>query len=387
MLVSMIPGQAMRTLILLSAAITLGGCLSVSSIAVTPPPPDWTAPGLPSISPTEELVYREGQIPLLTDDLVDTRVIGCDLLVRSTGIQVIGCEFVDSRLLVEGAADLVIENCIFRDRYRREEAAISLYRAIRPAVRNCLIENNYIGIGAHESVGVLIEGCTFRDNDGHNAITIDLGTTSQIRSCFFTNSFPHAVLVGTGKPRGSITIEDNRIEYSVEDAINFENFSSSEPSFVRGNVILHTGWAGINVEYRSWDANLIIENNYISSSGTDLSAFPRHPHQPEPYSEGWKHGILLEDCSGVTVRGNRIVDCEETGIELVNAREIVLESNHVVGCDIGIALRTYNEGLLTRPIFPLPETEAGPSSASAQDNTFERNTTADWQIEPRCEVK
>ena len=383
----MISDRAMRKLILLSVAIPLGGCLPVLSIAGTPQPPDWTAPGLPSACPTEERVCREGQIPLLTQDLVDTRVIGCDLLVRNTGIRVVGCEFVESRLRVEGAADLVSENCGFRDRYRHEEAAISLYRAIRPAVRDCLIENNYIGIGAHESVDVLIEGCTFRDNDGHNAITIDLGSTGEIRSCFFTNSFPHAILIGTGKPQGSITIENNWIEYSVEDAINFENFSSFEPSLVRGNVILHTAWAGINVEYLSWDANVTIESNYIASSGTDLSAFPQHPHQPEPYSEGWKHGILLEDCSRVIVRGNTIVDCKETGIELVNARNIALKSNHVVGCDIGIALRTYNEGSLTRPIFPLSENKAGSSSASGQDNTFERNTKADWQIEPGCEVK
>lgn len=383
----MIPGQAMRKLIVLSAAIALGGCLPVSSIAGTPQPPDWIAPDVPSISTTEELVCREGQISLLAEDLVDTRVIGCDLLVRNTGIRILGCEFVDSRLLVEGAIDLVIENCIFRDRYRHEEAAINLYQAIRPAVRGCLIENNYIGIGAHESVDVLIERCTFRDNDGHNAITIDLGTTGKIRSCFFTNSFPHAVLVGTGKPQGSITIQDNWIEYSVEDAINFENFSSSEPSFVRGNVILNTAWAGINVEYLSWDANVTIENNYIASSGTDLSLFPQHPHQPEPYSEGWKHGVLLEDCTGVVVRGNTIVDCQETGIELVNARNITLEFNHVVRCDIGIALRAYNEGSLTRPIFLLPENEAGSSRATAQGNTFERNTRADWQIEPGCEVK
>ena len=87
------------------------------------------------------------------------------------------------------------------------------------------------------------------------------------------------------------------------------------------------------------------------------------------------------------MRGNTIVDCEETGIELVNARDIALESNYVVGCDIGIALQAYNESSLTRPIFPLPETEAGSSSATAQGNTFARNTTADWQIEPGCDVE
>jgi len=383
----MIPDRATRTLILLSAAIALGVCLPVSPVAGTPQPPDWTAPNVPSIVPAEELVCREGQIPLLADDLVNTQVVGCDLLVRDAGIRISGCEFVDSRLLVEGTTDLVIEDCIFRDRYRREEAVINLYRAIRPTVRDCLIENNYIGIGAHESTDVSIERCTFRDNDGHNAITIDLGSTGAIRGCFFRNSFPHAILVGSGTPQGCIAIENNRIEYSVEDAINFENFSSSEPSLVRGNIVLNTAWAGLNVEYRSWDANLTIESNYIAASGTDLDAFPQHPHQPEPYTEGWKHGILLEDCSGVTVRGNTIVDCEETGIKLVNARDIALESNHVVGCNIGIALQTYNESSLSRPIFPLPETEAGSSSATAQGNTFARNTTTDWQIKPGCDVE
>ena len=377
----------MRTLIVVLMTMVLEGCLPLPIIAGTPQPPEWESPNLPTVSPIGELTCDEDQFPLLTEDLLDTRVIGCDVIVRDTGIRIVGCEFVDSRLFVEGAVDLIIEDSIFRDRYRHEEATINLYQAIRPTVRGCLIENNYIGIGAHESVDVRIEGCTFRNNDGHNAIAIDLGSTGTIQNCFFTNSFPHAILIGTGQPQGSITIEKNWIEYSVEDAINFENFSSSEPSLVRDNVILYTAWAGINVEYLSWNANVIIEGNYIAHSGTDLSAFPQHDHQPEPYTEGWKHGILIEDCSGVIVRDNTIVQCRESGIELVNAQEIELGSNHIVGCAIGIALRNYNEGSLTRSVFPLPAPRAGASSATALGNTLEVNTEADWEIEPGCEVK
>jgi len=376
--------SGLLTTVLASVAITMGGCLPATAFIETLEPPAWAAPAVPSIAPSSELRCREGEIPLLESDLVDTRVIGCDLLVRDPGIRIAACEFVDSRLLVEGAADLVIENCVFRDRYRTEEAAINFYRAIRPVVRGCLIERNFIGVGAHESVDVHIERCTFLGNDGHNAITIDLGSTGEVRDCFFANSFPHAILVGSGTPRGRILIEHNWIEYTVEDAINFENFSSSEPSLVRDNIILNTGWAGINVEYLSWQANLTIDGNFIEASGTDLDLFPRHPDQPEPYAEGWKHGILLEDCSGVTVCGNTITACEGTGIELVNARDVALEFNLVTACNLGIALRSHNEASLVRPMFPLPESEAGISSASAEGNTLEQNVEGDWQIDPGC---
>ena len=379
--------RMMRALIVVLVTIVLAGCLPLAIIAESPQPPEWQAPSIPTISPTEQLICSDSQFPLLTDDLVDTQVIGCDVIVRDAGIRLVGCEFIDSRLLVEGAIDLVIEDCVFRDRYRHEEAAINFYQAVRPTVRRCLIANNYIGIGAHESVDVRIDGCTFRDNDGHNAIAIDLGATGTIQNCFFTNSFPHAILVGTGQPQGSVVIDNNWIEYSVEDAVNLENFSSSEPSVVRRNIILHTAWAGINVEYLSWNANVIVEDNYIAHSGTDLGVFPQHPHQPEPYSEGWKHGILIEDSSGVIVRDNMIVECRETGIELVNAQDVELESNHIIGCNVGIALRNYNEGSLTRSIFPLPTSQAATSRATAQGNTFEANGVTDWEIEPGCELQ
>ena len=53
-------------------------------------------------------------------------------------------------------------------------------------------------------------------------------------------------------------------------------------------------------------------------------------------------------------------------------------------CNLGIALRSYHEASLVRPMFPLPEREAGVSSASAEGNTLEQNVEGDWQIAPGC---
>ena len=348
--------------------------------------PEIQIPPPPGVSPTARISCTEGQVVEVSDDLVATRVDGCLVLIRGERIHVSGCEFVDARLLIEEAAEVTVEDSVFRDRYRLEESAINVYGAQSVSLRHNLVWNNFIGIGVHESRDVEICENHFRDNDGHNAITFDLGSMGKIHHNYFYNSFPHAILVGAGAPDGSVEIYQNRIEYSVEDAIDFEHFSSQAPSRVYQNVILHTGWAGIVVEYGSWEANLSLDDNYIAFCGTSLEEFPQHEHQPEPYSTGWKHGILLEDCSGVTLHGNTVVSNVGNGIQLINARGITLEGNVVHDNAIGICLENYREGSLTRPLFPLAPEDANGSQARARDNHVSGNRERDWYVEEGSEL-
>ncbi|HUS78542.1 MAG TPA: hypothetical protein VM050_07765, partial [Patescibacteria group bacterium] len=63
-----------------------------------------------------------------------------------------------------------------------------------------------------------------------------------------------------GNPLVQLDIYGNVFDRNIEDAVNFEDFSGQvEVTLVRGNLFNGTGWAGVSVEYNSWDANIVIE--------------------------------------------------------------------------------------------------------------------------------
>jgi len=146
----------------------------------SPSPPEIHIPSPPDVSPTTVVTIPEDRPLLLSEDLLDTKVVGGIVLIRKDGLKVKGCEFIDAQLIIENAADVTVEDSAFRDRYRHKRAAITVYRGSRVTVSHNLIQGNYIGIGVHESGEVTIRYNTFLDNLGHNAVTIDLGSTGEI---------------------------------------------------------------------------------------------------------------------------------------------------------------------------------------------------------------
>ena len=151
------------------------------------------------------------------------------------------------------------------------------------------------------------------------------------------------------------------------------------------------------MEYNSWGANIVIEENYIDANGLmteglldeggrPLDVYPAHSHQPEPYSPGWGHGVKLEDCSGVTVRDNTIIANSECGVEIRNARGILLEGNVVSSNRIGVSVMGYDETSLVREFSPLAREDAGESQVTARGNSVFNNPEGDWDVEEGSEV-
>lgn len=101
--------------------------------------------------------------------------------------------------------------------------------------------------------------------------------------------------------------------------------------------------------------------------------FPKNPNAPEEWDNGWGHGIKIEDCSGITVRDNTILDNNENGIDIRNCRNVTLQGNTVVGNDIGVFMGGPDPGSFTREVSPLSGENAGPSIVSYKDNYVFKN--------------
>ena len=195
-----------------------------------------------------------------------------------------------------------------------------------------------------------------------------------------------------GNPLVQLDIYGNVFDRNIEDAVNFEDFSGQvEVTLVRGNLFNGTGWAGVSVEYNSWDANIVIEGNYINSNGLlvediledgrPTSVYPAHSHQSEPYSAGWGHGIMLEDCSGVIVARNVIVSNAESGIDVKNARDIVVENNTIALNRVGVYVAGYQKSSLIRDFSPLALVDSGFSEMTEARNSVFLNVEENWLVE------
>ena len=131
--------------------------------------------------------------------------------------------------------------------------------------------------------------------------------------------------------------------------------------------------------------NGLLAEELLDEEGRPRSRYPRHSHQPEPYVEGWRHGVKLEDCSGVTLVNNTITGNAGSGVDCVNARDILLTGNVVTGNEFGVSVKPYDEGSFYREFSPLDVGDASASSISAMGNIVEKNEH-DWYVDEGCTV-
>jgi parallel beta-helix repeat protein len=146
----------------------------------------------------------------------------------------------------------------------------------------------------------------------------------------------------------------------------------------------NTGWSAVLIEYNSWDSNITVKGNWVEGTGIPWD-LPLHTLNPETFSAGWGHGILIEDSSMVTVIDNRILGAAETGIEVVNAQNIVLKNNGISSTGTGIGVRRYNESSLQREYSPLQPGNAGSAIVSVSGNNF-LETKEDYYVDEFSEL-
>jgi len=387
--------------VLILAAIAyavLGGRTAEKEIDI-PEPPNIEAPE-PVILP-EQLIPHVRETMDISEPISGHRFEGCTLtIIGREEITLSGCLLLDSKIIIEDSREIEVSDSIITGYYVDESASIQIRD-----VTGLLIHHNEI---VNNSVGVSIGGCgdveiscnLFEANDQHNAVTGLNCEGARIHGNVFRFNFPHALMIMNREadPRVQLEIYENTFDRNVEDAVNFENFTSELTTRVHGNRINGTGWAGINVEYNSWGSNIVIEDNYIDCNGLLTEerldgegrlwdTYPSHGHQPEPYSPGWGHGVKLEDCSGVTVRGNVIVSNAESGVDIRNARDITLEENTITLNRIGVSIMCFHESSLTREFSPLSPEDAGASTVEDMGNTVLGNLVENWYVEEGCRLE
>jgi len=319
----------------------------------------------------------------------------CLLTVKGRdGIVISSCTFVNSKIVVEDSSDFEFSLCRLDDYYVHEDAALQIHGSSGVLLDRCEVVNNSVGVAIGNCSDVEIMDCLFEGNDQHNAVTGLDCRGARIHGNLFRFNFPHALMITNweGDPLDQLDIYGNVFDRNIEDAINFEEFrGQAEATLVRGNLFNGTSWAGVNVEYNSWNANIVIEGNYIDRNGLlvediledgrPTSVYPAHSHQPEPYSAGWGHGIMLEDCCGVTVARNVIVSNVESGIDVKNARDIVVENNTIALNRVGVYVAGYQESSLIRDFSPLALVDSGFSEVTKARNSVFLNVEEDWLVE------
>jgi parallel beta-helix repeat protein len=343
---------------------------------------DLQVPEAPSFDEPAEVYLADtleemcaGDAVVLGVDTEGARFTGCQVRVAASGISIRGCEFVGAPVLIESVSSVLFADNVVRDYRVYEEPAVVVGNCSGVTVRHNHVHDNAVGIGVGESQAVVVENNLFELNYQHNALAL-YKSSAQVSGNVFRYNYPHGILVHYVPESGgtSVSITGNLFEMNVEDAVNFEDWTGArDVSRVAGNVIYRTNWAGINVEYNSWNANILVEGNYVSESGYPKGHFPQSLPHVEEWSDGWQHGIKLEDSSVVTVTGNVLVHNAGSGIDVGNCRDVTLAGNTIVANGVGVRIGGPTEGAFTRDVSPLLEGNAGPSVVACVDNDVRQN--------------
>jgi hypothetical protein len=365
---------------------------------VIPEPPMLDLPSAFSLTGFAE--RHECQEISVTGDISSQYFGNCTLRLSGfSGVSVAGCLFVDSRMHVVDCVNVSLTGNVFRDHYVWEDPAVLVQGVSGLRFVGNMVVNNSVGMVVNGGSDLEISFNVFEANDQHNAVMGLNSHGAAIHNNVFRYNFPHALMIMNREedPGVRLDIYENLFQWNVEDAVNFEDYrGAAEPTMVRGNIVNGTGQAGINVEYNSWGANIVIQGNYIvdnglltaellDEEGRPTMLYPSHLHQPEPYAEGWRHGVKLEDCSGVALVNNTIVGNGGSGVDCVNARDVLLVCNMVSGNEVGVSVRPYDEGSFIRGFSPLLEEDASTSIISIRGNQVKENEN-DWYVGESCTV-
>jgi len=365
--------------------VCLAGCACGEKTARAIPDLPVLEEPAPVVLPDELEEKCAAAVVELDADIAGARFDGCLVRVVASGISITASEFVGSRVQIEFVSAVLFADNVVHDYGVYEAAAVVVSGCSDVTIRHNHVYGNAVGLGVGESEGIAVQDNVFESNYQHNALSL-YKSSAQITSNVFRYNYPHAILVHFAPDSGptGVSIAGNLFEMNVEDAINFEDWrDAADASSISGNLIYRTNWAGINVEYNSWNANISIEGNYVAESGYPIDEFPESPLGTEEWSDGWQHGIKLEDCSGAVVAGNVLVRNRGSGIDVSNCRDITLVENTVAANGVGVRIGGPDEESFTRDVSPLRQEDAGPSVVVCVDNYVCQN--GEDSVGQRCD--
>lgn len=342
--------------------------------------------------PTTEYTDQTLQI---TEDVRGARFENCTLEVQEAdGLVIAGNVLVNSRIVVRNSSDVTIADNVIQDYYDVPDAVIRAYDSPRFTVEHNYVADNTGGMYMVGCPGTVIRRNIFERNDQKSGIILFAPAGVTVEGNLFRHNKPNAIYILSpdGNPGVQFDIRDNLITANVGDAIKVQTFRSSRTSHIRRNHITLSGWAGINIEWNSWNANIVIEGNYIDHSGmltADIldeegRAIAIYPNREDglPYRPaGWGHGIRLEDCSGIVLRDNVIVNNRGNGVDVRNGRGITMEGDFISRNEIGLRLGRFHESALTRQQSPLSPENAGDSRVALARPTLVGNRMHDVLVE------
>ena len=307
------------------------------------------------------------------------------VVVTNDDIEIKNSMFINSQVFINSRSNVSFQRSIFTELNAYEQTALMIYQSEDISINNCQFTNNYIGLGIHESDAEI--ACSrFENNNGHNALVIGEGSSAVVAGNYFYGNFPHAILIMNREAYAGAFVEitHNVIEFTGQDAIDFEDYRNASPSMVTHNIIRNTGWSAITIEYNSWEADITISDNWIEGTGIEWT-LPLHALQPEEYQSGWGHGILVEDSSLVTIEQNRITLAGENGIEIRNGREVELKNNGIDCVQVALAVYGYNPSSLNRPFSPLLPENARNSEVIAVGNVI-YEASREYEVDKNSEL-
>jgi hypothetical protein len=346
-------------------------------------PPDIDVPDRFELTGLE--IHISDQQYLIEESIEGCRFENSQVLVAGDDIVIKNSMFVNSQVFVNSRINVSFQSSIFTELNAYEQTSLMIYQSDNITVDNCQFTDNYIGLGIHES-GAEVSHSRFENNNGHNALVIGEGSSVRVTGNYFYGSFPHAILIMNREayPGAGVEITGNVIEFTGQDAIDFEDYRNASPSLVAHNIVKNTGWSAITVEYNSWEASINISENWIEATGI-VWTLPLHPLQPEEYQPGWGHGILIEDSSLVTIAGNRITLAGQNGIEIRNGREVALKGNGIDCVHVALAVYEYNGSSLNRLFSPLLPENAGGSQVIAIGNVV-YEASQEYEVDENSEL-
>ncbi len=374
------------------AANQAGGAAARAFPIPTPSP---LATPQPVASPEPTAEYKD-QTLAITEDVRGARFENCTLEVQDAhGLVISGNLLVNSRIVVHDSADVTIADNVVRDYYNAPDAVIRAYDSPRFVVEHNYIADNSGGIYMVGCPGTVIRRNIFEGNDQKSGIILYAPAGVKVEDNLFRYNSPSAIYIlnPDGENYAQFDILDNLITANVGDGLRIQAFSSSRTSRIQGNRVTLSGGPGLIIEYNCWDANIVIENNYIDHSGMltanildeegrPTSIYPAHENQAAPYRPAVsRDGIRLEDCSGIVLRDNVIVNNGGNGVDIRNGRGIVMEGNFISRNAIGLRLGKFLESSLTRSQFPLAPENAGDSRVRLTSPTIVNNRQHDVLVE------
>jgi parallel beta-helix repeat protein len=309
----------------------------------------------------------------------------CEVWLKADGIEISNCLFENSIVFIDEITNIVFNRVILQNLNQYERATLNINNSQTIVIRNSKFIGNYIGLSIHSS-DVEIIANRFKNNNGHNALVIGEGSTAIVTGNYFYGNYPHAILIMNREaaPEAVIDINENIIDQTGEDAIDFEDYRNAAPSVVSNNIITNSGWSAVLIEYNSWQSNITVEDNWIENTGIDWK-LPTHNLQTDSFQPGWGHGILVEDSDQVNILNNRILSSAENGIEIRNGRYVRITGNGIDCSKAGIGAYRYNEHSFHKDFSPLAEENAGDSQVIAKNNVI-YSVQRDYDINTSCQL-